>query len=54
LGAGLAVPTVRWFGESLGVPLLRINVRDSEVASSQALSLPLGAAAALAGIEARL
>lgn len=54
LGAGLAVPTVRWFGESLGVPLIRINVRDSEVASSQALSLPLGAAAALAGIEARL
>ncbi|MDQ5879002.1 MAG: hypothetical protein QG638_1736 [Pseudomonadota bacterium] len=54
LGAGLAVPTVRWFGESLGVPLIRINLRDHEVGSSQAVSLPMGAAAALAAIEARM
>jgi NAD-dependent SIR2 family protein deacetylase len=54
LGAGLAVPTVRWFGESLGVPLIRINPRESEVQSSQSVSLPLGAVAALAAIEARL
>lgn len=54
LGAGLAVPTVRWFGESLGVPLIRINPRDAETASSQAVGLPLGAVAALTAIEARL
>jgi NAD-dependent SIR2 family protein deacetylase len=54
MGAGLAVPTVRWFGESLGVPLIRINLRDAEVSSSQAISLPMGAAEALAAIEARL
>lgn len=54
LGAGLAVPTVRWFGESLGVPLIRINLRDHEVSSSQAVSLPMGAAAALTTLEARL
>jgi NAD-dependent SIR2 family protein deacetylase len=54
MGAGLAVPTVRWFGESLGVPLIRINRRDAAVSSSLAISLPLGAAEALAAIEARL
>lgn len=54
LGAGLAVPTVRWFGESLGVPLIRINQRDAAVSSSLATSLPMGAAEALAAIEARL
>lgn len=54
MGAGLAVPTVRWFGESLGVPLIRINLRDAAVSSSLATSLPMGAAEALAAIEARL
>ena len=54
LGAGLAVPTVRWFGESLGVPLIRINPAFPEVASARAVSLPLGALAALEAIEARL
>ena len=47
LGAGLAVPTVRWFGESLGVPLIRINPDAPEVSSARAISLPLGALAAL-------
>lgn len=47
LGAGLAVPTVRWFGESLGVPLIRINPVCAEVSSARAISLPLGALAAL-------
>lgn len=47
IGAGLAVPTVRWFGESLGVPLIRINPAYPEVASARAVSVPLGALAAL-------
>ncbi|QRJ65748.1 NAD-dependent deacetylase [Azospira restricta] len=54
LGAGLAVPTVRWFGESLGVPLLRINPDAPECGLARALGLPLGASAALAAIDALL
>lgn len=54
LGAGLAVPTVRWFGESLGVPLLRINPDAPECGLSRSLGLPLGARAALAAIDALL
>lgn len=54
IGAGLAVPTVRWFGESLGVPLIRINPVIPEVASARAVSIPLGAVAALEAIDARL
>jgi NAD-dependent SIR2 family protein deacetylase len=43
VGAGTAVPTVRHFGESLGVPLLRINPREPDIFRSQDLSLPMGA-----------
>lgn len=31
LGAGTAVPTVRWFGAQLGAPIIRINLRESEI-----------------------
>lgn len=47
LGAGLAIPTVRYFGEYQGVPLIRINVRDFEGDHSNIISLPLGASEAL-------
>ena len=52
LGAGTHVPTVRWFGESLGAPLIRINpeatttplpVRGERIAT--------GALTALAGLD---
>ncbi|HEX5803700.1 MAG TPA: Sir2 family NAD-dependent protein deacetylase, partial [Azospira sp.] len=52
LGAGLAVPTVRWYGESLGVPLLRINPDAPECGLSRSVGLPLGALEALAAIDA--
>ena len=52
LGAGLAVPTIRWFGESLGVPLVRINPVSPEVSSARAVSLPLPALEALTAIAA--
>ena len=48
IGAGTAVPTVRFFGESQGCPLVRINPRDAEVSGADDLSLPLGA---VEGIE---
>ena len=49
LGAGLAVPTVRWYGESLGVPLIRVNPDCPEVSSarpSATAGAPGGATAA--------
>ena len=54
LGAGLAVPTVRYFGEYQGHPLIRINVRDSEEEQGFVLSLPMGASEALEALDDRL
>ncbi|PID43408.1 MAG: NAD-dependent protein deacetylase [Gammaproteobacteria bacterium] len=46
LGAGLAVPTVRWAGEATGGNLIRINPRDHEVPAG-GIAIPLGAMSAL-------
>lgn len=54
LGAGTQVPTVRWFGESLGVPLIRINPTEPEVDSALALGIRSGALATLHAIGAEL
>lgn len=51
IGAGDAIPTVRWFGESLGVPLVRINPRQAEVSSARAVGLPCGALAGLRALD---
>ena len=51
LGAGSAVPTVRRMTERSGLPYVRINPREPQV-GSLGLSLPLGAAEALALIDA--
>lgn len=57
-GAGLAVPTVRHFGEhvarAFGGALVRINVRESDAPGPRDVSLPLGAKDALTEIAARL
>ena len=53
-GAGLHIPTVRWFcsesARRLRAPLLRINPRESEADSGgyEHIALPLGAAGAAA------
>ncbi len=56
-GAGLAIPTVRRFGESLVArhngTLVRINVRESEVADGH-IGLALGARDALEEIDRRI
>ena len=54
LGAGSHTPTVRWFGETLGVPLIRINPTEAEVRGGLGVSLETGALAALSAIDARL
>ncbi len=54
LGAGTQVPTVRWFGESLGAPLVRINPDEPAVASARSVGIRAGALAALGAIDQAL
>jgi NAD-dependent SIR2 family protein deacetylase len=53
VGAGNHVPTVRWFSETLGEPLVRINPTEPEI-PGRGVSLPQGGLDALAGIHAAL
>ncbi len=56
LGAGTAIPTIRWTSERLGqgdACLVRINPREPHVAPPH-LSIPAGALEALSGIERAL
>jgi NAD-dependent SIR2 family protein deacetylase len=50
IGAGTHVPTVRWFSETLGEPLVRINPTEPDI-PGHGISLPLGGLAALTGIR---
>ncbi|MDR2015636.1 MAG: NAD-dependent deacetylase [Azoarcus sp.] len=54
LGAGKSVATVRMTSERSGFPLIRINLRDPEVSAPDHTGVPMGALAALEGIEAAL
>lgn len=51
LGAGTDIPTVRWHGESLGVPLIRINPREFSVRRDQDVALPGGALDAIRQLD---
>ena len=53
IGAGSHVPTVRWFCERLGVPLIRINPTEPDI-PGPGVSLPCGGLEALVGIQAAL
>jgi NAD-dependent SIR2 family protein deacetylase len=53
MGAGLAIPTVRYECESVGQPLIRINPREADV-PDDGISLPLGARDALTRIDSHL
>ena len=53
IGAGLHVPTVRWFSETLGEPLIRINPTEPDI-PGRGVSLPAGGLAALEGIQQAL
>lgn len=55
LGAGKAVPTVRYFGEHLKVAFIRINLHEAELSNaSNHVSLPVGALDALIGLQCAL
>lgn len=53
IGAGGHVPTVRWFSETLGEPLVRINPTEPDI-PGRGVSLPQGGLAALTGIHTAL
>ena len=54
VGAGTAVPTVRRFGESLGVPLIRINPDAPHLEGARGVALGENALVALRGIAQAL
>ena len=53
IGAGSHVPTVRWFSETLGEPLIRINPTEPDI-PGRGVSLAMGGLDALSGIRAAL
>lgn len=53
LGAGRAIPTVRWECERHGWPVIRINLREADP-PRRGIALPCGALDALRRIDARL
>jgi NAD-dependent SIR2 family protein deacetylase len=54
LGAGTSIPTVRLFGETLDVPLIRVNPTEPVVGQWNGVSLMMGALEALRGIDAAM
>jgi hypothetical protein len=57
MGAGTAIPTIRYTSEQLGraaqARVIRINPREAQIGGGH-ISLPCGALAGLAGIEQAL
>ena len=54
LGAGTAIPTVRWFGETLGCPLIRINPREPALKAVRGVEMAVGALEGLTAIREAL
>lgn len=53
LGAGTAVPSVRWFSTSLQAPVIRINLRESQIDPKQGVGLAGTALEVLNALDAR-
>lgn len=54
LGAGSAIPTVRYFAEQAGAPLLRFNPTESRVGGGRGEGFPVGALDDLRALAAAL
>lgn len=54
LGAGASIPTVRKIGQQVGGPMIRINLRESQVPRKTDIGLAVGALEGLRGITAML
>jgi len=50
IGAGTAIPTVRYFGEEAECPLIRINPTECQVGLARDIAIPLGALDGIARI----
>ncbi|MFA7669886.1 MAG: Sir2 family NAD-dependent protein deacetylase [Burkholderiaceae bacterium] len=53
LGAGTAVPTVRWFASRLNAPVIRINLRESAIDSNKGIGLAGRASDILSELDRR-
>lgn len=53
LGAGTAVPAVRWFSSLLKVPIIRINLRESAIGPAKGVGLAGRALEVLAELDRR-
>lgn len=51
IGAGTAIPSVRWLGSSLGFPLIRINLREPALHECTGVSLAGGALQSLTELD---
>jgi NAD-dependent SIR2 family protein deacetylase len=54
LGAGTSIPTVRMLGQQIDGPMIRINLRESQVARKADIGLAVGALEGLQGIAIAL
>ena len=54
MGAGNAIPTARHFGESLDVPMIRINPREWKVPKARDVGIGIGALQGVIGISGKL
>ncbi len=54
IGAGTAIPTVRYFGEEQGCPLVRINPTEAQVGLARDIAIPLGAEQGITAIAEAL
>jgi NAD-dependent SIR2 family protein deacetylase len=54
LGAGSAIPTVRYFAEQAGAPLLRFNPSESRVGGGRGEGFPVGALDGMTGLAGAL
>lgn len=54
IGAGTAIPTVRYFGESQDCPIIRINTTEAQTSADRGVSLPMTGTEAMGGIAAAL
>lgn len=54
IGAGTAIPSVRFFSEQQGWPLIRINPTEPDLGGAEGISLQMGGSEALFGIQAAL
>jgi NAD-dependent SIR2 family protein deacetylase len=54
IGAGTTIPSIRYFSQNQGVPLIRINPTEPKLSGATGVSIAMGGATALLGIQEQL